>query len=139
MGMTAQQKAREYYAKNSEHLKPYFRNYSKKWRRTNVASAMLSRAKGNAKSRGLEFKLSRAWLDEKLAVGCCEVSKLPFNTEEANAFYPSIDRIDNSVGYLPSNCRLVVWIFNMAKNKYSDTEVMTLAKALVENSGCSNG
>ncbi|MFK5948397.1 MAG: hypothetical protein QM500_06470 [Methylococcales bacterium] len=46
---------------------------------------------------------------------------------------PSIDRIDNTKGYTKDNCRIVVWMFNLAKNNYKDTDLMKLSLAIVKN------
>lgn len=48
-------------------------------------------------------------------------------------FGPTIDRIDCSRGYEPDNIQLVCNMYNYAKNRWSDEEVLTFAKKLVEN------
>ena len=45
----------------------------------------------------------------------------------------SIDRLDNSLGYVKGNVRLVTQMANLCRNVYSDDDVRTFAKAVVAN------
>lgn len=45
----------------------------------------------------------------------------------------SLDRINNDKGYEIENLRLVCWQVNVFKNCWSDTEMFTMAKAIVAN------
>lgn len=45
----------------------------------------------------------------------------------------SLDRIDNSKGYVIGNVRFVSVMFNLARNKFSDKEVIEFAHAIVAN------
>lgn len=45
----------------------------------------------------------------------------------------SIDRIDNSKGYIPGNVRLVCVVVNAFKSTQTDSELYEFAKQLVEN------
>ena len=73
----------------------------------------------------------------KLNVGICEVTGIPFTygLNARNPWSPSLDRIDPSVGYTLENTRVVVWIYNAAKNVFSDSDVMLMAHALVNSDG----
>ena len=44
---------------------------------------------------------------------------------------PSIDKIDPKGGYTQKNCRVVAWWYNVAKQTFSDNEVLELCKAVV--------
>jgi len=96
-----------------------------------------SATKSSAKKRGLDFHLSVPWFKQRLQKGLCELTGLPFKsnagslTGRRNFYSPSIDRIDNSIGYLPSNTRMVIWGVNLSKNKFSDKDVEALALSLV--------
>jgi hypothetical protein len=45
----------------------------------------------------------------------------------------SIDKIDPKKGYTLENSRVVVWIYNAAKNIFTDEDVMRMANALVNS------
>lgn len=47
----------------------------------------------------------------------------------------SLDRTDNSKGYVKGNVRFVSVMFNFARNKFSDEEVIEFAQAVVKNRG----
>ena len=47
----------------------------------------------------------------------------------------SVDRIDNSKGYVKGNVRFVSVMFNFARNTFSDEEVIEFAQAVVNNRG----
>lgn len=53
--------------------------------------------------------------------------------EGRKPFAPSVDRIDNSRGYEPGNIQIVIWMYNIAKNKFTDADVLAFATATVEN------
>lgn len=44
---------------------------------------------------------------------------------------PSVDRIDPYKGYVRGNVRLVCTMYNIARRRWSDEEVLLMAKALV--------
>ena len=45
----------------------------------------------------------------------------------------SLDRIDNSKGYILGNVRFVSVMFNFARNNFSDEDVIEFAQAVVKN------
>jgi hypothetical protein len=47
----------------------------------------------------------------------------------------SLDRIDNSLGYVKGNVQFVSVMANLAKNRYSDDELIVFCKAVSENRG----
>jgi hypothetical protein len=44
---------------------------------------------------------------------------------------PSPDRIDSNIGYTPTNCQMVCWIYNQAKNNFGDETLYELCRAVV--------
>ena len=61
----------------------------------------------------------------KSGVLCCAVSGLPLDTTKYNhPLSPSIDRIDNSQGYIVGNIRIVSLIFNIARREWDDQIVI---------------
>lgn len=99
----------------------------------------LASTKPSAKARGLLFDLSEAWFKERLDRGVCEVTGLPVKIKlykkgdagQRGFYSPSVDRIDNAVGYIPSNCRLVCWGYNLAKHDCTDRDLNALAISLL--------
>jgi len=87
-----------------------------------------------ARSRGkYEVTITTEFIQEKIERGVCEATGLPFDLSPGNGptpWAPSLDRIDNSLGYTPNNSRVVVWMFNAAKGTTTDEDVLTLAEAL---------
>lgn len=102
-----------------------------KWWSSRVIASIKCRAKG-------ECNLSVDWLLHKLENGKCEVTGMPFHIQsykenpgfDKHPYTPSVDKIDPDKGYTTDNCRLVVWVYNRAKGKYSDSIVLEMAKAL---------
>ena len=90
----------------------------------NRAYRIYDSARRRSKSKNIDFAIELADIKERLENGHCEVSGIPFfigNTNESfkiHPFSPSLDRIDNSKGYLPDNIKLVCFIYNVGKNRY---------------------
>jgi len=57
------------------------------------------------------------------------------NDSRLNIKSASLDRIDNSKGYVQGNVRFVSVMFNFARNKFSDEEVIEFAQAVIKNRG----
>jgi len=85
------------------------------------------------------FNLTLDWVRKQLEEGKCAVTGISFQFPDyapgtrgkRAAWTPSVDRIDNTKGYTTDNCRLVVWIYNLAKNNYADEDVAHLAQSLI--------
>lgn len=68
----------------------------------------LASTKKAAKDKNLAFALTEVWIKDKLDRGICEVTGLPIRIKaykkgsrgESGFNSPSIDRIDNTVGYI---------------------------------------
>lgn len=86
-------------------------------------------------------ELSPEWILEKLSKGVCEVTGLPFTygLQARNPWSPSLDRIDPSKGYTLENTRVVLWIYNAAKNVFSDEDVLLMCQSVVNKSLNANG
>jgi hypothetical protein len=76
------------------------------------------------------------WVEQRLKQGRCEATGLSFDSRGGEfgvkrPFVASIDRVDNKKGYTQDNCRVVVWIFNLAKATWTDAEVLKMAEAFI--------
>ena len=96
-------------------------------------------AKRRAKKLGIEYDLDIDWVHQKLLIGTCEASGLPFqyNYEYVEhgygvqkSFSPSLDRINPAKGYTKDNVQVVVWCYNAAKGCGLHEDVLQLAEAL---------
>jgi len=95
------------------------------------AYRMWNNARQRSKAKGHEFSISLDWVKERLTAGACEVTGIPFDHSFSRIWSPSLDRIDNTQGYTPDNTRMVVFIYNSAKNTGTDSDVLRMAKALI--------
>jgi hypothetical protein len=126
------------------------REYDREWARTNKdklrakrqrskqrpgprALALWHRARKRSRHAGLPFNLTVEWIAERLRTGRCEVTGLPFDlaSPDRGPWSPSLDRLERNGPYAPENVRVVVWIYNLSKNKFGHADVLLMAKALV--------
>jgi len=128
-----------YYAENKERWAAYRitqkdKEASLPWHR---AGRLLTWIRARAGKTDRLFDLTHEWLAERLERGVCEVTgvALELSKPPGSRFHPwapSVDRIDCKKGYTQDNCRVVCWIYNMAKSEWSDEIVTTFALALAE-------
>lgn len=90
-------------------------------------SRMVSDAKKRAQKKKIPFELTDYSIREMffMSKGRCSLSGLPFRHLEGekirylkNPYAPSIDRIDNRLGYTPDNVRLVCVAMNLAMHQW---------------------
>jgi hypothetical protein len=94
---------------------------------------LIRSAKSRAKKKGFEYDLDLEWASARWS-GKCEITGIQFivNAKAHSGFpySPSIDRIDNSKGYLKNNCRFVIFAVNAMKGTGSDSDMVLIARAL---------
>lgn len=100
------------------------------------ASHLLNNAKKRT-HKWSDFDIDRQFIEEKLRKGVCEVTGLPFDftspgQSRKNPFAPSIDRIDNNIGYIKSNVRLVLWAVNLMHGEMTDEQLVNMCKAVIK-------
>lgn len=112
-----------------------YEKYTKSFK--GFTSRVIARIKNRSRAKGIKFDLDTEWYRDKLSHGVCEVSGIKFDYNYESSingtplpFSPTIDRINPSLGYTKENCRVVVWIYNVCKQTYTDEDVMKLAKSL---------
>jgi hypothetical protein len=83
----------------------------------------------NAAGRGLSWELTEQFLS-LVTARCFYTGRLPSLTVKSRAgevfTYNGIDRIDNTKGYYPENCRTCCVEVNYMKRKMSDAEFRVL-------------
>lgn len=98
---------------------PIFRRAYKLW------YAALNRSRKNSTT----FNLTVDWIFDKLKRPCPKtgvpfvVSGLGTNYADRNPYSASIDKIDPDRGYTIDNCQVVSWLYNCAKQRFSEEEV----------------
>jgi hypothetical protein len=99
-----------------------------------IRNDVLNQRRYRAKGKGMECNLTNEWRDDKLSTGKCERTGIPFVYEFNSPYIPSVDRIDSSKGYTTDNCQMVIALYNVGKNKWSDDLMLEMAKALIKES-----
>ena len=105
----------------------------------------LSKLCSSAKARAKKYNRAHT-IDKHLLLGLwesqggrCAVSGRGFNLDYhdtgAHPDGPSLDRIDSSGGYTPSNVRLVTYHINTALTCFGEQALVQLAKDILENTG----
>lgn len=108
-------------------------NTCKTCRERNIEQAMLTSARNRAVRRGLEFNLE---LSDIIIPEKCPLLEVPFQfgTKECYDYSPSIDRIDNSKGYVKGNIQIISMKANAMKNSASLEELHTFCKSILRYS-----
>ena len=101
------------------------------------ATTLLHAASQRAKSRGIGFDLDLEWVRGGLRSGCPMTGEKYVigqgtNYSNRHPLTPSIDKVNPKLGYTKDNCRVVSWFYNMAKQQWSDEEVLELCKKIVQ-------
>jgi hypothetical protein len=89
--------------------------YQKAWRERDPKNAIIVKSRSGAKQRGLEFAIT---VDDVEWPTHCPVLGIELKyvgKGERRDDYPSLDRIDNSIGYRPGNVRVISWRANRIK------------------------
>jgi len=107
---------------------------SRRWKQANTARRLLHQCKASARYRGHECTISEGLLNELLKGMTCSVTGLPLALEwkgpsGTNPWAPSVDRLNNLLGYVPGNVRIVCWAFNNMRGDFPDEVVETLVRA----------
>ena len=101
---------------------------------------MLFAAKDRAKKRGIEFSIEES---DIIIPDVCPIFRIPlFFMPHGNAKVgyvdpntPTLDRIDNSKGYVKGNVWIISWRANRLKNDATIEELETIVVALKEKMG----
>jgi len=102
---------------NNGHIKNWRKNnpdYYRDYYESNRAKWMFQGAKQRALDSNLEFNIS---IEDIFIPEECPVRKIPFSigSSKRNDNTPTLDRIDNSKGYIKGNVRVISWRANCLK------------------------
>lgn len=103
------------------------------------------RAKDRGTRRGIGCDLTKRQLVELLinSNGICQVSGIPFSWDLHGAsklppFSPTVDRIDASMPYTISNCRIVCLCVNAALGAWGDNVFSVMVSAAAKKNSCAS-
>ena len=115
-----------------EEYKEKDRNQSKARRRKNPIKYMLYDAKKRAKAKGLEFNLTE---NDIVIPSVCPVLNIPLFIAETGRSpnSPSLDRINNSLGYTKDNVAVISLRANTLKNDATIEELKAIIAYMEDN------
>lgn len=104
------------------------------WNQGNPLRVMLSNAKLRAKKYNREFSIT---LSDLVLPETCPILGIPleFSLDRAKANSPTLDRIDNTKGYIPGNVWIISRRANMMKNDASTDELLVFAEWVTREYG----
>lgn len=99
-----------------------------------ISSTYWSRTKFRAESKKFEFSLTieEAWYIFLAQEGLCNLSGIPIKLGSPSKTTASLDRIDNSKGYLEGNVQWVHKDINRMKNVHDQSYFIELCKAVAK-------
>lgn len=130
----ARQKYLDYHKNNYAKIKEQRKDYTKEYLQDkgNRSFVMYS----NAKSRALKFNLDFNIEPSDVVIPeICPLLELPITLEVGNGRLkngPSLDRIDNSKGYIKGNVQVICNLANTMKNSATAEELRTFANNILK-------
>ena len=134
---------REYYKEwrnnNMEHIKKYkktkyvdYAEHSAHYRIKHPERVLCSMAKRRAKEKGLEFNIDKTDIDIPIICPILGIPIVKVYTKGKNTGptpnSPSLDRIDNSKGYIKDNVRVISHKANTMKHNATPLELIRFAE-----------
>ncbi len=121
----------------------YLNDYNIKRRQTSVESSLCTIVAGcrsRAKRRGLECDIDFDYVKQLLVKqqGLCAMTGAVLECSNANTKRNSspntvsIDRIDSNKGYTKDNIRLVTYMYNSCKGRWTDFDVIQMCKGVLK-------
>ena len=141
--MDKNERAREWRKNNPEKYKQHQKKYReahpeqmlqrvKKWRYKNPEKAMLQRVRGRARRKKYEFNLELIdiLIPEMCPILGITIDKIVTGIPKYNS--PSLDRIDNSKGYVKGNVMVISHKANAMKHNATPEELIKFAIWVME-------
>ncbi len=136
---------KEYYRKNKDKLRKAFKESYEKlkenpkayekhlqagrdWRRSNPEDNMLQQARKRAKEKELEFNLDVS--DIIIPTHCPVLGIKLERLDKRHSGSPSLDRIDNTKGYIKGNIAVISWRANSIKKDATLEELKAIVNYL---------
>ena len=96
-----------------------------------IKAKMLRRCRSRAKQKNKDFSLS---LDDFTLVSHCPILnfKLDYSSKILNKYTASLDRIDNSKGYIPGNVWIISYLANSMKNSATKDELILFSENILK-------
>lgn len=122
---TLEKRAVEYSAEREYHL-----SYAKKHKEENWEKYILTSAKTRAKKNGIPFNIT---VDDIIIPENCPLTgvKLKKTIGRTNST-PSIDKIDNNMGYVKGNVWIISWKANRIKSNLTKDELILFCTKMLE-------
>ena len=130
---------KEYYLNNKDKWRGYnttdkakLRQRKNNYRIRNVAQDILTKTRGQARVKNLEFNLE---LEDILVPTHCPYLKIPIVRKLGAGRQwdaPSIDRIDSTKGYIKGNIQIISDLANRMKSNATQEQLLQFAFSVIE-------
>lgn len=122
------EKVKSYYRKYYVNNKDKFKAKLIRWREKNHEKAILFRAKQRAKQKDFEFNLEAVDIVIPLRCPILDIEIIRNKNTSTKLNSPSLDRIDNTKGYIKGNIMVISNKANTMKNNATPEELIKFAK-----------
>lgn len=135
-GWTSEEKYKEYHKEYYEKRKESINSR----RRSDTVSKWIFRTARRAKEKGIEWNLSREFL-RTLVVPVCPILgiELCYSNSVLADNSPTIDRINNNLGYIEGNVQVLSCIANRMKSNATPEQLLKFADYINQRYGNSQG
>jgi len=111
---------------NKEHYLEKHRIYKRKWYINNIEKALFGGAKKRAKEKNIKFNIK---VKDIVIPKICPIFKVPLQIKHPK-WAPSLDRIDNTKGYIKGNVMVISRYANILKRDATLNDLKKLVKFL---------
>lgn len=119
-------------------MKSHLQNHGSPLAEIDISSMLWQRLKVNAKKRNIEFNITKHYIlnlffeqNQRCAISNI-LLKMPMRKDDRKRKdLASLDRIDNTKGYIKGNVRWILWEINRMKWDMSDEELHNMCKLIL--------